>query len=183
MPARVHAIIVARPGSSSRAQLLRTLDAVRSQTAPPSAVTLVMCGDATTARESETVANTVEGIIEARSTTSFAEAVELARPRVADGSTIWLLAQDTAPHPRALERLTGMLERSPSAAIIAPKLVATDNAMKVTTDAVQVLGGYGYTRDYPVERMMRDAKITQIYEGTNQIQRLIIARQVEKEAA
>ncbi|WP_136055128.1 glycosyltransferase [Microbacterium sp. K24] len=133
MPARVHAIIVARPGSSSRAQLLRTLDAVRSQTAPPSAVTLVMCGDATTARESETVSNTVEGIIEARSTTSFAEAVELARPRVADGSAIWLLAQDTAPHPRALERLTGMLERSPSAAIIAPKLVATDNEREIVS--------------------------------------------------
>jgi hypothetical protein len=133
MPARVHAIIVARPGSSSRAQLLRTLDAVRSQTAPPSAVTLVMCGDATTARESGTVSNTVEGIIEARSTTSFAEAVELARPRVADGSAIWLLAQDTAPHPRALERLTGMLERSPSAAIIAPKLVATDNEREIVS--------------------------------------------------
>ncbi|MFP3814101.1 hypothetical protein, partial [Bacillus sp. SIMBA_005] len=60
-----------------------------------------MCGDATTARESETVAGTVEGIIEARATTSFAEAVELARPRVADGTAIWLLGQDTAPHPRA----------------------------------------------------------------------------------
>jgi acyl-CoA dehydrogenase len=50
--------------------------------------------------------------------------------------------------------------------------------MKVTTDAVQIFGGYGYTRDYPVERMMRDAKITQIYEGTNQIQRIIIANQL-----
>ena len=56
------------------------------------------------------------------------------------------------------------------------KLVATDAAMKVTTDAVQVLGGYGYTRDFPVERFMREAKITQIFEGTNQIQRLVIAR-------
>jgi alkylation response protein AidB-like acyl-CoA dehydrogenase len=56
------------------------------------------------------------------------------------------------------------------------KLVASDTAMKVTTDAVQILGGYGYVREYPVERMMRDAKITQIYEGTNQIQRLVIAR-------
>ncbi len=56
------------------------------------------------------------------------------------------------------------------------KLVAGDNAMAVTTDAVQVLGGYGYTDDYPVERMMRDAKITQLYEGTQQIQRLVIAR-------
>ena len=56
------------------------------------------------------------------------------------------------------------------------KLFAGDTAMAVTTDAVQVLGGYGYTTDYPAERMMRDAKITQIYEGTQQIQRLIIAR-------
>ncbi|MDX6275323.1 MAG: hypothetical protein QOJ92_2533 [Frankiales bacterium] len=58
----------------------------------------------------------------------------------------------------------------------AAKCYASDIAMAVTTDAVQVLGGYGYTKDYPVERMMRDAKITQIYEGTNQIQRMVIAR-------
>jgi alkylation response protein AidB-like acyl-CoA dehydrogenase len=56
------------------------------------------------------------------------------------------------------------------------KLFASDMAMKVTTDCVQLLGGYGYIQDYPVERMMRDAKITQIYEGTNQIQRVVIAR-------
>jgi alkylation response protein AidB-like acyl-CoA dehydrogenase len=56
------------------------------------------------------------------------------------------------------------------------KLIATDAAMKVTTDAVQVFGGAGYTRDYRVERYMREAKITQIFEGTNQIQRLVIAR-------
>lgn len=56
------------------------------------------------------------------------------------------------------------------------KAYATDTAMKVTTDAVQILGGYGYVSDYPVERMMRDAKLTQIYEGTNQIQRIVIAR-------
>jgi alkylation response protein AidB-like acyl-CoA dehydrogenase len=60
------------------------------------------------------------------------------------------------------------------------KLLASDAAMKVTTDAVQVLGGYGYVNEYPVERMMRDAKITQIYEGTNQIQRLVIARSLLK---
>ncbi|WP_067462398.1 acyl-CoA dehydrogenase family protein [Actinomadura macra] len=58
------------------------------------------------------------------------------------------------------------------------KALASDVAMDVTTDAVQLLGGYGYTRDFPVERMMRDAKITQIYEGTNQIQRMVIARQL-----
>jgi len=60
------------------------------------------------------------------------------------------------------------------------KLFASDTAMQVTTDAVQLLGGYGYIRDYPVERMMRDAKITQIYEGANQIQRVIIARDLLK---
>ena len=61
------------------------------------------------------------------------------------------------------------------------KLFCTDVAMEVTTDAVQILGGYGYMQEYPVERMMRDAKITQIYEGTNQIQRLVIAREMLKE--
>ncbi|WP_406344188.1 acyl-CoA dehydrogenase family protein [Streptomyces sp. NBC_00648] len=58
----------------------------------------------------------------------------------------------------------------------AAKCFASDVAMEATTDAVQLLGGYGYTRDYPVERMMRDAKITQIYEGTNQVQRIVMAR-------
>jgi alkylation response protein AidB-like acyl-CoA dehydrogenase len=60
------------------------------------------------------------------------------------------------------------------------KLVATDAAMKVTTDAVQVLGGAGYTRDFPVERFMREAKVPQIFEGTNQIQRMVIARELRK---
>ncbi|MDD5238504.1 MAG: acyl-CoA dehydrogenase family protein [Candidatus Omnitrophica bacterium] len=63
------------------------------------------------------------------------------------------------------------------------KLYASDAAMKVTTDAVQILGGYGYMKDYPAEKFMRDAKITQIYEGTNQIQRNIIALQLIKEMA
>ena len=58
----------------------------------------------------------------------------------------------------------------------AAKCFASDVAMRVTTDAVQLLGGYGYTKDFPVERMMRDAKITQIYEGTNQVQRIVMAR-------
>jgi alkylation response protein AidB-like acyl-CoA dehydrogenase len=60
------------------------------------------------------------------------------------------------------------------------KCVASDAAMEITTDAVQLLGGYGYSNDYPVERMMRDAKITQIYEGTNQVQRMVMARQLLK---
>jgi alkylation response protein AidB-like acyl-CoA dehydrogenase len=61
------------------------------------------------------------------------------------------------------------------------KMVATDNAMKVTTDAVQVFGGYGYTRDFPVERYMREAKVMQIFEGTNQIQRMVIGRSLDKD--
>ena len=60
----------------------------------------------------------------------------------------------------------------------AAKCFASDVAMKVTVDAVQLMGGMGYTRDFPVERMMRDAKITQIYEGTNQVQRIVMARSV-----
>jgi alkylation response protein AidB-like acyl-CoA dehydrogenase len=63
------------------------------------------------------------------------------------------------------------------------KVFATDVAMEVTTNAVQLFGGYGYCKDYPIEKFMRDAKITQIYEGTNQIQRLVIGRAITKEAA
>jgi butyryl-CoA dehydrogenase len=63
------------------------------------------------------------------------------------------------------------------------KLFATDVAMRVTTDVVQIFGGYGYMRDYPVEKMMRDAKILQIYEGTNQIQRNVIGQHLIKESA
>jgi len=62
----------------------------------------------------------------------------------------------------------------------AAKCYASDVAMEVTTDAVQLFGGAGYTQDFPVERMMRDAKITQIYEGTNQIQRVVMARALLK---
>jgi alkylation response protein AidB-like acyl-CoA dehydrogenase len=69
-------------------------------------------------------------------------------------------------------------EKSLSFLGAAAKCFASDAAMEITTDAVQLFGGYGYTRDYPVERMMRDAKITQIYEGTNQIQRMVMARQL-----
>jgi alkylation response protein AidB-like acyl-CoA dehydrogenase len=61
------------------------------------------------------------------------------------------------------------------------KAFASDSAMSITTDAVQLLGGYGYTKDFPVERMMRDAKVTQIYEGTNQVQRVVIARETLKQ--
>ena len=80
---------------------------------------------------------------------------------------------------RAAAMIDAGAEGVTSAAAMA-KLFAGDTAMRVTTDAVQVLGGYGYIREFPVERMMRDAKITQIYEGTNQIQRMVMARQVLK---
>jgi alkylation response protein AidB-like acyl-CoA dehydrogenase len=76
----------------------------------------------------------------------------------------------------------GEWERLPMLASMA-KCFASDMAMKVTTDAVQVLGGYGYVKDYPVERMMRDAKLNQIFEGTNQIQRVVIARELLRNAA
>ena len=62
------------------------------------------------------------------------------------------------------------------------KVYATDVAMEVTTNAVQIFGGYGYLRDYPIEKYMRDAKITQIYEGTNQVQKLVISRAYMKDA-
>jgi butyryl-CoA dehydrogenase len=73
--------------------------------------------------------------------------------------------------------------RNTSAIASMAKVLASDTAMRVTTDAVQIFGGYGYMREYPVEKMMRDAKITQIYEGTNQIQRLIIASELIKGTA
>ena len=62
------------------------------------------------------------------------------------------------------------------------KLFNSDNAMRVTVEAIQVLGGYGYVNEYPVERMLRDAKITQIYEGTQEIQRIVIAREMLRES-
>ena len=68
------------------------------------------------------------------------------------------------------------IRRVPDEALLGELNRGFQVAMRITTDAIQVLGGYGYTRDYPVERMFRDAKLTQIFEGTNQIQRLIIAR-------
>lgn len=134
MPARLHAVIVARSGATARAQLLRTLTALTRQTRRPDAVTVVVCGDAATARES--VAGIAEGLIEARSTTSFADAVALALPRVPEGSALWLLADDTEPDPEALEQLAGALERSPSAAIAAPKLVQADDEREIVSFGV-----------------------------------------------
>jgi alkylation response protein AidB-like acyl-CoA dehydrogenase len=87
----------------------------------------------------------------------------------------------TAAARELLYRACALADRDPPPADLGmwtsmAKLFASDNAMKVTVEAVQVLGGYGYVNEYPVERMMRDAKITQIYEGTNEIQRVVIAR-------
>ena len=109
--------------------------------------------------------------------------------RVADFQGIqWMLA-DMASQTEAARQLTyAAAARVDANAPDLPywtssaKLVAGDTAMRVTTDAVQVLGGYGYITEYPVERMMRDAKITQLYEGTQQIQRLIVARQLLQRA-
>jgi alkylation response protein AidB-like acyl-CoA dehydrogenase len=75
----------------------------------------------------------------------------------------------------------GAPERELTKASAMAKLTCGDVAMQVTTEAVQILGGYGYVTDYPVERFMRDAKITQIYEGTQEVQRLVIAREMLKE--
>lgn len=146
MPTRVHAIIVARPGATSRAQLLHTLDALALQTRRADAITLVVCGDASSIRDSSTVAHSVEGIIEARASTSFADAVALALPRVAQGAAVWLLAHDTAPHPRALGELTGALERSPSAALAAPKLVSADSEREIVSLGV-TMTTFGRTVD------------------------------------
>jgi alkylation response protein AidB-like acyl-CoA dehydrogenase len=105
--------------------------------------------------------------------------------RIGDLQMIQALLADMAARVEAARQLTykacAEIEAGvPDAAKWASmaKLVAGDTAMAVTTDAVQVFGGYGYTEDFPVERMMRDAKITQLYEGTQQIQRLVIARQL-----
>ena len=101
----------------------------------------------------------------------------------------WMLA-DMASQVEAARQLVYTAARAADAGVkniskmsAMCKLVATETAMKVTTDAVQLFGGYGYCKDYPVEKFMRDAKITQIYEGTNQIQRLVIARAILREAA
>jgi alkylation response protein AidB-like acyl-CoA dehydrogenase len=112
------------------------------------------------------------------------ERTQFGRP-VADFQGMQFLLADMGMKVEAARQLTyaaaGRSERGdPDLAFFgaAAKCFASDVAMEVTTDAVQVLGGYGYTRDYPAERMMRDAKVTQIYEGTNQVQRVVIARQL-----
>jgi alkylation response protein AidB-like acyl-CoA dehydrogenase len=109
--------------------------------------------------------------------------------RVVDFQGIQFMLADMASQTEAARQLT--YAAAARVDVVAPdlpywtssaKLIAGDTAMRVTTDAVQVLGGYGYINEYPVERMMRDAKITQLYEGTQQIQRLVIARQLLQRA-
>jgi alkylation response protein AidB-like acyl-CoA dehydrogenase len=109
---------------------------------------------------------------------------QFCRP-VADFQGLQFMLADMGMRVEAARQLTyaaaGRSERSDADLSFfgaSAKCFASDVAMQVTTDAVQLLGGYGYTRDYPVERMMRDAKITQIYEGTNQVQRIVAARQL-----
>jgi len=124
-------------------------------------------------------------------------ALEYAKTRETMGKPIaehQLVAAKLADMETACEAARGLLYRfgrmvdegAPDAeltkASAMAKLFCTDTAMWVTTEAVQILGGYGYIKEYPVERMMRDAKITQIYEGTNEIQRLVIAREMLKES-
>jgi butyryl-CoA dehydrogenase len=87
-------------------------------------------------------------------------------------SLVYAAAKHIDKHPKDMSKVSSMC-----------KVFATDMAMKVTTDAVQVLGGYGYMKEYPVEKMMRDAKILQIYEGTNQIQRNVVGQELNKEYA
>ncbi|MEA2645884.1 MAG: hypothetical protein QOE92_967 [Chloroflexota bacterium] len=119
--------------------------------------------------------------------TNYAKERQQFKQRIADFQGIqWMLA-DMATQVEASRNLvyqasTMIDEGHPEVTKFAAmaKLFASDTAMKVTTDAVQILGGYGYIKEYPVERMMRDAKITQIYEGTNQIQRVVIARHLLK---
>jgi len=123
-------------------------------------------------------------------------ALEYARSRETMGKPIaehQLIAAKLADMETACEAARGLLYRfgqmvdagvpddELTKASAMAKLYCSDVAMEVTTEAVQILGGYGYIKEYPVERMMRDAKITQIYEGTNEIQRLVIAREMLKE--
>jgi alkylation response protein AidB-like acyl-CoA dehydrogenase len=109
--------------------------------------------------------------------------------RIIDFQAIQFMLADMASQTEAARQLTYVAcarvdDGDPNLAYwtSAAKLIAGDTAMKVTTDAVQVYGGYGYSSEYPVERMMRDAKITQLYEGTQQIQRLVIARRLMAQA-
>ena len=120
---------------------------------------------------------------------SYAAQREQFGSRIADLQGIQFMLADMASGIEAARQLTyaaaaAVDANAPDLAYwtSSAKLIAGDMAMRVTTDAVQVLGGYGYVSEYPVERMMRDAKITQLYEGTQQVQRMIVARQLLRRA-
>ena len=125
---------------------------------------------------------------------AFEHAVDYAKSRVQFGQPIAInqgvnfLIADMAAEIEAARLLTWqaawLIDQGQRATLQSSyaKRVSADTAMKVTTDAVQIFGGYGYTKDYPVEKLMRDAKLLQIYEGTSQIQRMVIARNVLAEA-
>lgn len=124
---------------------------------------------------------------------AFGEMVRYAQERKTMGKPIaehQMIQQIIADSATSIEAARGLVyaaarlfdegKRNTKLASMA-KLLASDSAMRITTDAIQVFGGYGYMQDYPVERMFRDAKLTQIFEGTNQIQRLVVAREVLRE--
>ncbi len=125
---------------------------------------------------------------------AFREMVRYAQERKTFGKALCehqMIQQIIADSATAIEASRGLVygaarlfdegKRNTKLASMA-KVFASDSAMQITTDAIQVFGGYGYMQDYPVERMFRDAKLTQIFEGANQIQRLVIAREILKEA-
>jgi butyryl-CoA dehydrogenase len=127
---------------------------------------------------------------------AFDEALEYAKRRVQFGKpitsfqAIQFMLADMATEIEAARALVYASARmidsgakDVASASAMAKLFASDMAMRVTTDAVQIMGGYGYMKEYPVEKYMRDAKITQIYEGTNQIQRQVIALALIKQSA
>ncbi|MBS1906834.1 MAG: glycosyl transferase [Actinobacteria bacterium] len=124
MSARVHAVLVARSGATSLARLLRALDALAAQTRRPDLLTIVACGSSSALRGSARVAEAAEAVIETKASTTLAAAVALAQPRIAEDAALWILTEDCAPAPAALEQLVGALERSPAASIAAPKLLS-----------------------------------------------------------
>ncbi|MBS1672488.1 MAG: glycosyl transferase [Actinobacteria bacterium] len=138
MSARVHAVLVARPGATSLARLLRALDALAAQTRRPDVLTIVACGPSSTLRSSGRVAEAAEAVIETKAATSVAAAVALALPRVSDDAALWILTEDCAPGPAALEQLAGALERSPAASIAAPKLLSDIDEHRIASFGVSM---------------------------------------------
>lgn len=137
MPVRVHALLVVHADSNTW-HLERTIRAVRSQTRSVDALTVVTCGRLPATLESLVRESGAEGVIAASRGTSFAHAIALAAHRLGNADAIWLLAQDTAPGPDALERLTGALEVQPSATVFAPKLIAWTDPGRIVSLGVSM---------------------------------------------